>query len=255
MEAHVSLPPGYRLVHFAEVDSTNAEALRRAARGDLRPTWYWADRQLQGRGRLGRSWVSEPGNLYASLLLSLLIPAARASGLSIVVSLAVAETLRAFLPAVVPLEVKWPNDVLVAGKKAAGILIESTSQGESMQIALGCGLNLKSAPPDTRYGATALADHGALVAPSAALERLAGELDKLLQQWKGGAGFAGIKSRWVGLARDFGKEIVLTSASGEIRGRFEGLGENGSLLLRNRAGLEEFHAGEVSLSDGPEGNA
>jgi len=76
-----------------------------------------------------------------------------------------------------------------------------------------------------------------------------------LQQWKGGAGFAGIKSKWVGLARDFGKEIVLTSASGEIRGRFEGLGENGSLLLRNRAGLEEFHAGEVSLSDRPEGNA
>lgn len=253
MGADVSLPPGYRLVHFAEIDSTNAEALRQAVRGEAGPTWYWADRQIEGRGRLGRSWVSEPGNLYASLLLSLSIPASRASGLGIVVSLAVLQTFRAFLPASVSLEVKWPNDVLIAGMKSAGILVESTSQGESMKMALGCGLNLKSAPPLTRYGATALAQHAAPVAPAAALERLAGELDDLLKEWNAGIGFGGIKNKWLRHARALGKEIVLTSAAGEIRGGFEGLGENGSLLLRNRSGLQEFHAGEVSLADPGEG--
>jgi BirA family biotin operon repressor/biotin-[acetyl-CoA-carboxylase] ligase len=255
MGAHVSLPPGYRLVHFAEIDSTNAEALRRAAQGDLGPTWYWADRQLQGRGRLGRSWVSEPGNLYASLLISPSIPPARAGGLGIVVSLAVTATFKAFLSASSPLEVKWPNDVLIAGRKAAGILVESTSHGGSMHIAMGCGLNLKSAPPHTRYGATALAEHAPPVAPSAALEKLAAELDALLRRWNGGAGFDDIKKEWLRHARSLGKEIVLTSSSGEIRGAFEGLGENGSLLLRNRSGLQEFHAGEVSLADPTEGLA
>jgi BirA family biotin operon repressor/biotin-[acetyl-CoA-carboxylase] ligase len=255
MRVHVPLPPGYRLVHFAEIDSTNAEALRRAARGDLEPTWYWADRQLQGRGRLGRNWVSEPGNLYASLLIGLSIPPARAGGLGIVVSLSVMETFRAFLPASTAIEVKWPNDVLVAGKKAAGILVESTSHGGAMHIALGCGLNLNSAPPHTRYGATALAEHAAPVAPSAALEKLAAELDALLRRWNGGAGFDDIKKEWLRHARSLGKEIVLTSASGEIRGAFEGLGDNGSLLLRNRSGLQEFHAGEVSLADSAEGLA
>lgn len=255
MGAEVLLPPGYRLVHFAEIDSTNAEALRQAGRGESGPTWYWADSQLEGRGRLGRSWVSEPGNLYASLLLSMSIPASRASGLGIVVSLAVLGTFRAFLPATIPLEVKWPNDVLIAGMKAAGILIESTSQAEAMQMALGCGLNLKSAPSATRYGATALAQHAAPVPPAAALERLAGELDDLLKDWDWGSGFGRIKDKWLRHARALGKEIVLASAAGEIRGEFEGLGENGSLLLRNRSGLQEFHAGEVSLAEPGEGLA
>jgi BirA family biotin operon repressor/biotin-[acetyl-CoA-carboxylase] ligase len=175
--------------------------------------------------------------------------------LGIVVSLAVTETFKAFLPASLPLEVKWPNDVLIAGKKAAGILVESTSLSGTMQIALGCGLNLKSAPPHTRYGATALAEHVTLVEPSVALERLAAELDGLLRRWDGGAGFDQIKNEWLRHARTLGKEIVLTSTSGKIRGVFEGLGKNGSLLLRNRSGLQEFHAGEVSLSDPAEGPA
>jgi BirA family biotin operon repressor/biotin-[acetyl-CoA-carboxylase] ligase len=255
MGVDIQLPPGYRLVHFAEIDSTNAEALRRAAQGDAGPTWFWADQQLKGRGRLGRSWISEAGNLYASLLISRSIAASRASGLSIVVSLAVLNSFKAFLPASISLEVKWPNDVLIAGKKAAGILVESTSQGELMQLALGCGLNLKSAPADTRYGATALMDHAAPVAPPTALETLASELDTLLGEWNAGPGFDAIKNRWLRYARALGREIVLNSAAGEIRGDFEGLGDNGSLLLRNRAGLQEFHAGEVSLADPAEGPA
>jgi BirA family biotin operon repressor/biotin-[acetyl-CoA-carboxylase] ligase len=229
--------------------------LRLAAGGDPGPTWIWADRQLKGRGRLGRSWVSEPGNLYASLLVSLAIAASRASGLSIVVSLAVLNTFKSFLPESVSLEVKWPNDVLVAGKKAAGILVESTFQGELMQLALGCGLNLKSAPTDTRYGATALLNHATPPEPSTALERLASELDDLLREWNAGLGFDVVKNKWLKHARALGKEIVLTSASGQIRGGFEGLGDNGSLLLRNRTGLQEFHAGEVSLADPAEGPA
>jgi BirA family biotin operon repressor/biotin-[acetyl-CoA-carboxylase] ligase len=249
MRTEVRLPPGHRLVHFAEIDSTNAEALRRAAVGERGPVWFWADRQSHGRGRLGRNWVSEAGNLYATLLITLSVKPAVAGGLSIVASLAVLNTLQAYLPPGPRLEIKWPNDVLIEGSKAAGILMESSLQADLMIVAIGCGINLASAPAATRYGATTLAVHGAIVSPRAAFETWAEELDRLLQAWSAGAGFAGLKLAWLRHAKGLGRPIRVTAAGQTVTGCFEGLGENGSLLLRTPAGVREFHAGDVSLAD------
>jgi BirA family biotin operon repressor/biotin-[acetyl-CoA-carboxylase] ligase len=245
---HVRLPPGYRLIHFSEIDSTNAEALRRAATGERGPLWLWADRQLEGRGRLGRSWVSEPGNLYASLLMVLDLEPKAAASLSVMVPLAVLKTFKALLPSLARLELKWPNDVLLEERKAAGILVESILQKHSMAVAVGCGLNLRHAPDGTRYGATTLAQHGASVAPQAALETLAAELDRHLKVWSE-RGFVAFKPSWLQYAKGLGQPITINLSGETAVGLFEGLGNDGSLLLRNREGVREFHAGEVSFAD------
>jgi BirA family biotin operon repressor/biotin-[acetyl-CoA-carboxylase] ligase len=249
METTVRLPAGYRLRHLGEVDSTNAEAMRLSAAGEQGPLWIWSDRQLQGRGRQGRSWISEAGNLYATLLLRLAMPAAAAGSLSVAVSLAVHATLRRFIGIPAKLELKWPNDVLIEGRKAAGILVESTIRSEGMVFAIGCGINLHSAPPGTRYGATSLAAHGVQAVPGEALEALAEEVDQLLRRWNAGAGFNELRTEWLQHARGLGSLVSVAAAGSTIEGHFEGLSDNGGLLLRNQAGLQELHAGEVIQAD------
>lgn len=249
METSVRLPHGYRLRHLAEIDSTNAEAMRLSVAGERGPVWIWSDRQLQGRGRQGRSWTSEAGNLYATLLLTLAMPAAAAGSLSVAVSLAVLGVFRRFLGSRAKIEVKWPNDVLIDGSKAAGILVESTIRGEGMVFAIGCGLNLRSAPSSTRYGAAALAGHGVQVEPREALEALAEEVDRLLRRWNAGAGFSDLRTEWLQSARGLGGIVNVAVGGRTVEGYFEGLSDKGGLLLRNRAGLQELHAGEVIQAD------
>jgi len=249
METSVRLPHGYRLRHLAEVDSTNAEAMRLSAAGDQGPLWIWSDRQLQGRGRQGRNWVSEAGNLYATLLLTLAMPATAAGSLSVAVSLAVLAVLRRFVGRGAKLELKWPNDVLMDGRKAAGILVESTIRGEGMVFAIGCGINLRSAPSGTRYGATSLAAHGAQVVPGEAFEALAEEVDQLLRRWDAGKGFRELRTEWLQYARGLGSAVSVAVGGRMIEGFFEGLSDKGGLLLRNQTGLQELHAGEVNQAD------
>jgi BirA family biotin operon repressor/biotin-[acetyl-CoA-carboxylase] ligase len=253
MRAKIRLPEGYRLVHFSEIDSTNAEALRQAAQGERGPIWYWADRQLQGRGRLGRAWESKTGNLYATLLVTREMKAVQAGSLSMAAALGILKTFKAYLPDGVSVELKWPNDVLLDGKKAAGILVESGLQANLMFFAIGCGMNLLHAPHGTRYGAASLADKGVRVAPQTVFETLAGEMDQIWRMWDGGAGFPSLKPLWLKHAKGLGQPIRVIFAERTIEGYFEGLGENGSLLLRNRGGTQEFHAGEVSFADFSEG--
>ena len=249
METSVRLPHGYRLCHLAEVDSTNAEAIRLSVAGEQGPLWIWSDRQLQGRGRQGRSWISEAGNLYATLLLTLEMPAAAAGSLSVAVSLAVLGVLRRFIGSQAKLELKWPNDVLIDGRKAAGILVESTIRGQGMAFAIGCGLNLRSAPSGTRYGAAALVAHGVQVEPGEALEALAEEVDQLLRRWNAGAGFRELRTEWLQCARGLGGVVNVAVGGRTIEGYFEGLSDKGGLLLRNQTGLQELHAGEVIQAD------
>src|SRR6476646_7487966 len=116
---------GVRLVAHEVLGSTNAEALSLARQGESGPLWVVADRQTAGRGRRGRAWISEPGNLYASLLLTDPAPAERWPQLSFVAALAVYDAVIAVASAFAPrLAIKWPNDLLLDGAKFAGVLIE-----------------------------------------------------------------------------------------------------------------------------------
>src|SRR5262249_32383687 len=122
----IALPaaPGARLISLDEVGSTNAEAFARARAGERGPLWITARRQTAGRGRRGRGWVSERGNLYASLLLTDPAPPQRAAELSLVAALALHDALAERANVLGPrLKLKWPNDLLCDGAKLAGILV------------------------------------------------------------------------------------------------------------------------------------
>src|SRR5215470_17355290 len=117
---------GVGLIACESVGSTNVEALARARAGERGPLWITARAQTAGRGRRGRQWVSEPGNLYATLLLVDPAPAERAAELSFVAALATHDAIVACAPALgARLAFKWPNDLLLDGAKVAGILIEA----------------------------------------------------------------------------------------------------------------------------------
>ena len=245
------LPHGYRLLHLDEVDSTNAEALRRAAGGERGPLWVWADSQLRGRGRQGRPWESRTGNLYASLLLALPVSASASAGLSLAAPVAVRATLKALLPSNVPVDLKWPNDVLLPDGKVAGILLESIAGGASTLVVIGCGINVRDAPAGTRYGATALARHGIDVSAQHVLEELARQMDDVLRLWNYGKDFETIRRMWLDAGTGIGARISIKAGGETVEGIFEGLSTDGALLLRPDSGaLEVVRAGDVGMPVG-----
>src|SRR5258706_3706096 len=155
---------GVRHVAHEVLGSTNAEVWHRAAKGEHGPLWTPADRQTAGRGRRGRAWISPPGNLHASLLLTQPAAAEHWPQLSFVAALAIHDAVVAVADHLKPLlAIKWPNDVLLAGAKLAGILIEAES-GTSA-VAVGIGVNCAFHPADTDFPTTDLAAAGAAGCP------------------------------------------------------------------------------------------
>jgi BirA family biotin operon repressor/biotin-[acetyl-CoA-carboxylase] ligase len=221
-----------RLLAYDEIDSTNAEALRLLRAGERGPLWIAAERQSAGRGRRGRRWVSVPGNLHASLLLTDPGPAEHWPQLSFVAALAVHDAVVEVAPEVRPmLELKWPNDLLLAGSKFAGILIEGEGSEEEGAVAVGVGINCSAHPAETPYPATNLAAGGASVAAAELFAALSIKMPGRLAQWNGGNGFATIRTDWLARAAGLGENIRVGLADREIAGRFEGLDEAGCLVL------------------------
>jgi BirA family biotin operon repressor/biotin-[acetyl-CoA-carboxylase] ligase len=237
-----------------ELDSTNLEAHRLWREGARQARWIRAERQTQGRGRHGRRWVSEQGNLYATLLWPAHAGLALAGQVSFVAALAMRDTVLALLPAgprpSPAVKVKWPNDVLLGGAKVSGILTETigTEADGRTWLAIGCGLNVASAPEDTPYPATCLARHGGKADAAAAGDALARAMAVRLAQWEG-RGFREIRADWLEAAHDLGVELTVRVGAEEIKGRFAGLGDEGALLLaQSGSGIRRLHAGEVSVA-------
>jgi BirA family transcriptional regulator, biotin operon repressor / biotin---[acetyl-CoA-carboxylase] ligase len=236
---------GVRHVTYETLGSTNAEALARARAGERSPLWISAVRQEAGRGRRGNSWISPPGNLYASLLLIEPSPQAVAPQLSFVAGLALHDAVAECAPQIGPLlKVKWPNDLLIGGAKVAGILIEGENEG-GFAVVIGFGVNCAAHPSDTPYPATDLATCGAQVAPQSLLSALAGAMQRRLSQWQSGKSFAAIRTDWLKRAAGLGQAITVRLPDREFSGNFEGLDEAGRLLVRGSAGVTAVTAGEV----------
>ena len=187
------LPAGYRLLRLETVDFTNAEARRRGEAGEPGPLWIWSLRQSAGRGRNGRQWQSQHGNLFASLLIGLSCPLRTASQLALLAGVVAYDTAAKLLPEEVHSELllKWPNDVLLKGGKVAGMLLESASETapNRCKVVIGTGINLATFPPDLEQPATSLAAHGATATPAAAFETLAAVTDAWLMRWGEGVSF------------------------------------------------------------------
>jgi BirA family transcriptional regulator, biotin operon repressor / biotin---[acetyl-CoA-carboxylase] ligase len=242
------LPPVYRLVALDSVGSTNDEAKRLAREGAEEGTLVWAREQTAGRGRQGRDWVSPPGNLYLSLVLRPECPAAEAAQLAFVACLGVGGMLGAFAAPLVPMTYKWPNDVLLGGRKVAGVLLEAEGKGDGLDFLIaGVGVNLASAPKDARFPATDLRSEAeGPVTPEEALESFARQFLAWVSRWTND-GFAPVREAWLARAAHLGKEIEVRLPNETLAGIFAGLGANGELLLDTAAGRRIVTAGDVHL--------
>lgn len=238
-----SIVADVRVVAHETIGSTNADALERARAGECGPLWIVAQRQTAGRGRRGRRWVSEPGNLYASLLLTDAAPPERAAELSFVAALAVHDAVAGRIPGLAArLALKWPNDCLIDGCKFAGVLIE----GEARSIAVGTGINCVHHPADTAFPATDLAAAGVRASPESVFAALAAAMTERIAQWNRGEGFAAIRADWLKRAASLGKTIRVALPEGEREGRFEEIDDRGLLVLRLADGTTEtITAGDV----------
>jgi BirA family transcriptional regulator, biotin operon repressor / biotin---[acetyl-CoA-carboxylase] ligase len=239
---------GVRLVLRDTVGSTNAEALALARAGEPGPLWIAARRQTTGRGRRGRSWVSEAGNLYATLLLVDPAPPPHAPELSFVAALAAHDAVAELAPSLAGrLAVKWPNDLLVDAAKLAGVLVEGeTRPGRGFAVAIGFGLNCAHHPDATAYPATDLAALGEAVDPQRAFAALSAAMLRRLKQWDQGRGFAAVRGDWLARARGVGAPIRVRTAQGELRGVFAALDRAGRLIVAAADGsTQAVAAGEV----------
>jgi BirA family biotin operon repressor/biotin-[acetyl-CoA-carboxylase] ligase len=201
--------------------------------------WLRAERQTDGRGRQGRHWHSPAGNLYASTLVRLRPGDPPPATLAMVAAVALHEILSAYAPGRIVL-IKWPNDLLVEGRKISGVLLERVEEA----VVIGMGVNLASHPQDIDRPATSLAAIAGLSPdPADFLEDLAGSFERWLGRWRG-EGLAAIRARWLASAHPVG--TALATSAGE--GLFEGLDETGSLRLRLADGTTRvIHAGDVFL--------
>lgn len=235
------------ILAFDVIDSTNSEARRRAEAGEAGPLWITALRQSAGRGRRGRAWETGAGNLAATLLMITDREPRDAAQVSFIAALAVSDLARAYLPAG-RVRVKWPNDVLVDGKKLAGVLVESGQRREGgLWLAIGVGVNLAKAPVAAERPATSLAAETLAPPPEPriALEGLAAAFADWFEVWDE-RGFAPIAAAWTARAYGLGQACTARLAAETIEGVAEGLESDGALRLRLADGqLRRITAGDV----------
>ena len=237
------------------VDSTNAEARRRAEAGETGPLWIAATQQTAGRGRRGRAWSTGEGNLAATLLTATDRAPGEAAGVSFVAALAAHDLACAYAPEGLA-ALKWPNDVLLAGAKLSGILVESGARADGgLWLAVGIGVNLASAPTEVERPATALAhhlraDHATPPSPQEALTVLAEAFQRWSNLWDE-AGLVPILDAWRARAAGLSGPCHVRLAAETLDGTAEGLDSDGALRLRLADGeLRRIVAGDVFLGGG-----
>uniref|UniRef100_UPI002741E0B9 biotin--[acetyl-CoA-carboxylase] ligase n=1 Tax=Pararhizobium sp. IMCC3301 TaxID=3067904 RepID=UPI002741E0B9 len=247
--------------HFASVGSTNDLALDAFREGRREALWVTADEQLLGKGRRGRDWVSPPGNFYGSLLLVDPASSETLPQMAFVISLALHKALSRALPPTVQtrLTVKWPNDLLYDRKKVAGILMEATQLQDRTGIVIGCGVNCVTSPDSMPYAVTNFAAQGHNISVPVMFKLFSAEVAAALADWQAGANFAAIRADWLSRASGVGELITVRLNDRELTGRFDGLDEQGRLLLSHpENGTSVISAGDVFMlpqqSRPPEGH-
>jgi BirA family biotin operon repressor/biotin-[acetyl-CoA-carboxylase] ligase len=242
-----------RALHiFPELDSTNTTAREMGATGAPHGTVVIADAQRRGRGRMGRAWASPAGkNLYLSVLLRCELPVDRLAQISLLAGVAACETVRAWCAA----DIKWPNDILVGGRKVVGILAEMDGSGPSRAIVLGIGVNLNAAledfPAELRDKAgSVLIASGTPVDRAEFAARLLNNLEVRYEQWRRD-GFAPIAAVWREMTPLIGQPIRVQEPGAVVEGTVVDIGADGALRLRLADGREhQVVAGDVTVLGG-----
>ena len=241
---------GSKIHYFSELTSTNAYARRVAEQGAMEGEVVIAEQQTQGRGRLGRHWVSPPNvNLYFSVVLRPTLPPARAPLITLMAAVALADTVGSFISS--PPVIKWPNDILVDGRKLAGILTESAGDSARIEfVILGIGVNLnfpqELMPDAIRERATSLMLHARkTVSREIFARRLIQDLDRcygILEE----SGFGALAPRWEARFGLRGKRVRVEIVNEVLLGKATGIDRDGALIVQSDDGrLQRVIAGDV----------
>lgn len=244
---------GRRLVCLAETASTNGDAFRMAEQGGEEGTVVLADCQSGGKGRLGRVWSSPAGvNLYSSIILRPGGMPHEAPQLTFLSAVAVARAIEGVTP--LKPEIKWPNDVLIKGRKVAGLLNEMSAETDGINfVILGIGVNLNMTaeqfPADLRHPATSLLlESGRPVARARFAALMLGELDRLYGEYRR-QGFGPVREEWQSRCNARGRELTVSDGGSEtVRGTFAGIDPSGALLVRGEdGGVTRILSGDVRV--------
>lgn len=239
----------YNLVIFEKIDSTNSEAIRLAKAGVSGDYIIWSESQTAGRGRAGRSWSSESGNLYFSLLLDRGITLEKQPQLSFVVAVALYDTIdflakKDKIP--LPLGLKWPNDLLVNNKKLAGMLLESLTLYGKNYLIIGLGVNVKLTPKDIDKPVTSLVEEGVYILDnSTLLDTFMNYFQKYFAIWRN-KGFMRIRESWLAKAYNLNEMVVIDDGKNKISGEFKDIDANGNIRIKLADGrVQSLSTGEV----------
>jgi BirA family biotin operon repressor/biotin-[acetyl-CoA-carboxylase] ligase len=236
----------FRITEVPSIDSTNAALRRRAAEGEPEGLVLRADEQTAGRGRRGRDWSSPEGNLYVSLLLRPDCRPAEGATVGFVAAVALGRVLRDLTPAEVLH--KWPNDLLIDGKKMTGVLLEAATKpdGNLDWLVLGMGVNIRSHPETGLYPTTDLvASGGPSLTPRALLDRFLAVFGPFYDAWVEG-GFQAIRADWLAFAAGIGERVVARLEREEVAGSFTDLDPDGALIMQLDSGQQRrIAAGDI----------
>lgn len=240
--------------HFQETASTNTTAKELAAGGAPEGTLVVAEGQSHGKGRLGREWFSPLGEgVYLSLILRPKLSPADAPKITLLTAVAAAEALRSFTG--LPIQIKWPNDILLRDKKLAGILTEISTEMDAIDyviIGLGLNVNVAAFPADLRDTATSLLIETGRVHPRVGLTRAFLEG---FESWYGmlqDTGFEPVLERWRQFSAVTGRRIVVETMGDRIEGTALDINRDGLLIVEDDEGhLHRIYSGDVTLKRGP----
>ncbi len=243
-----TIAAGYRVKEFEYIGSTNAEALANAQTGEAGSVWYVTKDQRSGRGRRGREWSTQTGNLAATLLLIHDYSLETAATLSFVAGLSLIEAVERLLPDTqTRFQLKWPNDVLADGAKLSGILLESAILKDGRKaLVIGIGVNVLHIPEGVPYAVSSLKDNGYSEGAEQLLQALAERFAVNFALWNDGQGLETIRTHWLRHAARLGEVIRVQSGGETLEGVFSSIDAQGHLVLSLPQGRKQtISAGEV----------
>ena len=242
---------GKKIIRLTEVDSTNTYASKLAVDGEPEGTVVIAEHQTAGRGRLGRKWVSPPGlNIYASIILRPKVPPRDAPLVTFVAAVALARTVRGLYN--LDAGIKWPNDLLINGRKSAGILTEMSAEPELVRhIILGVGIDVNMPREDfpkeiKDISTSVMLELGRKVNRAELMRRFLEELEKSYLMMVDGRR-ADILDEWRSLSVTLGRNVRVTSHAGEKTGFARDINTEGGLILEVDGKEETVTSGDVGF--------
>lgn len=242
---------GQEVYYFPETDSTNIRAKQLAESKASHGTLVVADQQTAGRGRRGRGWVSPPGcSIYMSILLRPEFLPEKAPMMTLVMAYSVAESLRAYTG--LDIQIKWPNDVVLNGKKLVGILTEMSTEIDYINhvvIGVGINVNMDSFSEEIAKTATSLRiEMGKTLKRSTLIAEIMRRFEQDYEEYVKTGNLSGIREAYNRLMVNYGKEVRILGAKEPFQALALGINDSGELLVRKEDGSEEaVYAGEVSV--------